>query len=172
MAQLAAQVDQFNITSTDTMNRFNTEQENKVNAENAGNMLQAEIANATLVSETQRFNANMQNQRDQFNASNAQAIQQADLTWRRNANTADTAAMNDANRLNIQNGFNLTVAEHTQLWQEFRDEGTFANNNYENDQQRKVALISSIIASEGAYSKDGVATAESLVGLLESFDLL
>jgi len=171
MASLATQIDQFNVTQTDTMARFNAEQANKVNAENAGNQLQAEIANASLISETERFNANMQNSRDQWNASNAQTIQQGDLTWRRNANTADTAALNDANRLNISNSFNLDIAQHTQLWQEFRDEGTHANNNFENDQQRKVQLITSVISNEGAYASGGVATASSLLKVIESFDL-
>ena len=172
MATLGAQIDQYNATSIDSMSKFNIEQQNKVNAENAGNQLKADMANASLASETEQFNLNMANQRDQWNASNRQTIQQSDLTWRRNANTADTAAINDANRQNVQNAFNMSLQQQNQLWLELRDEATFANNNYENNQQRIVQLTTAAMAADTAYAAAGTTPAQSLAQTLESIGLI
>lgn len=172
MATLGAQIDQYNATAVDSMSKFNIEQQNKVNAENAGNQLKADMANASLASETEQFNLNMANQRDQWNASNRQTIQQSDLTWRRNANTADTAAINDANRQNVQNAFNMSLQQQNQLWLELRDEATFANNNYENTQQRIVQLTTAAMAADTAYAAAGTAPAQSLAATLSSIGLI
>jgi len=172
MATLGAQIDQYNATAIDSMSKFNIEQENKVNAENAGNQLKADMANASLASETEQFNLNMANQRDQWNASNRQTIQQSDLTWRRNANTADTAAINDANRQNVQNAFNMSLQQQNQLWLELRDEATFANNNYENNQQRIVQLTTAAMAADTAYAAAGTTPAQSLAETLSSIGLI
>lgn len=172
MATLGAQIDQYNATAIDSMSKFNIEQQNKVNAENAGNQLKADMANASLASETEQFNLNMANQRDQWNASNRQTIQQSDLTWRRNANTADTAAINDANRQNVQNAFNMSLQQQNQLWLELKDEATFANNNYENNQQRIVQLTTAAMAADTAYAAAGTAPAQSLAQTLESIGLI
>lgn len=172
MATLGAQIDQYNATAIDSMSKFNIEQENKVNAENAGNQLKADMANASLASETEQFNLNMANQRDQWNASNRQTIQQSDLTWRRNANTADTAAINDANRQNVQNAFNMSLQQQNQLWLELKDEATFANNNYENNQQRIVQLTTAAMAADTAYAAAGTTPAQSLAETLSSIGLI
>ena len=171
MATLGAQIDQYNATAISSMAKFNVEQENKINAENAGNQLQASIANATLASDTEQFNLNMANQREQWNASNAQTIQQGDLTWRRNANTADTAAINDANRQNVANAFAMSQQKQAQVWQELKDEATYANNNFENDQNRKVQIVTASMAADTSYAASGVTPAMSLVETLNAVGL-
>ena len=171
MATLGTQIDQYNATATSSMAKFNVEQENKINAENAGNQLQAEIANATLASDTEQFNLNMANQREQWNASNAQTIQQGDLTWRRNANTADTAAINDANRQNVANAFAMNQQIQAQLWQELKDEATFANNNFENNQSRIVQIVTASMAADTSYAASGTSPAMSLVETLNAVGL-
>ena len=171
MATLGAQIDQYNATAISSMAKFNVEQVNKINAENAGNQLQASIANATLASDTEQFNLNMANQREQWNASNAQTIQQGDLTWRRNANTADTAAINDANRQNVANAFAMSQQKQAQVWQELKDEATYANNNFENDQNRKVQIVTASMAADTSYAASGVTPAMSLVETLDAVGL-
>ena len=171
MATLGAQIDQYNATAISSMAKFNVEQENKINAENAGNQLQASIANATLASDTEQFNLNMANQREQWNASNAQTIQQGDLTWRRNANTADTAAINDANRQNVANAFAMSQQKQAQVWRELQDETMFANNNYENNQNRIIQIATATMAADTSYAAIGVTPAMSLVQTLDAVGL-
>lgn len=171
MATLGAQIDQYNATAVSSMAKFNVEQENKINAENAGNQLQADIANATLASDTEQFNLNMANQREQWNASNAQTIQQGDLTWRRNANTADTAAINDANRQNVANAFAIDQQEQAQLWRELQDEAMYANNNYENNQNRIIQIATASMAADTSYAASGVTPAMSLTETLSAVGL-
>jgi hypothetical protein len=171
MATLGAQIDQYNATAVSSMAKFNVEQENKINAENAGNTLKASIANATLASDTEQFNLNMANQRDQWNASNAQTIQQGDLTWRRNANTADTAAINDANRQNVANAFAMSQQKQAQVWQELKDEATYANNNYENNQNRIIQIVTASMAADTSYAASGKSPAMSLTETLAAVGL-
>jgi len=168
MATLGAQIDQYNATAASSMAKFNVEQENKINAENAGNTLKASIANATLASDTEQFNLNMANQRDQWNAANAQTIQQGDLTWRRNGNTADTAAINDANRQNVANAFAMSQQKQSEVWQDLRDEASYANNNFENNQNRVVQIVTASMAADTSYAASGVTPAMSLVQTLEA----
>ena len=49
-------------------------------------------------------------QREEFNTKNETAVSQSNVAWRRQANTADTAAQNAVNQQNAQNAFGLTAS--------------------------------------------------------------
>ena len=78
----------------------------------------------------------MQNAREQFNTKNAVEIAQSNATWRRNVNTANTAAINAANQINAANYLNISNTALNNIWQQFRDEADYAYTSSENSQDR------------------------------------
>lgn len=159
MAQLEASINQFNAQSENAMKQFNITEQNRLAALNAGNDLQAEQFNAQQLFEAQRFHEQQMLAREQWNATNAQAIEQSNITWRRNANTAETAAFNAANQQNVQNAYNLTALEQTQLWQQLRDQATYLRQAYESEQQRKTALYQTVLGNEKSMTSTSGTTA-------------
>ena len=136
-----------------------------------GNQLQASIANATLASDTEQFNLNMANQREQWNASNAQTIQQGDLTWRRNANTADTAAINDANRQNVANAFAMSQQKQAQVWQELKMKPLMQTITLKMIKIERFKFVTASMAADTSYAASGVTPAMSLVETLDAVGL-
>lgn len=165
MSSLQANVDQFNAQAENAMKQFNVAEKNKVAALQAGNELQARQFEEQQRSDTFKFIEQQNFARSSWNAANAQAVEQSNVTWRRNTNTAATAAQNAANQLNVQNAYNMSALQQTQLWQQLRDEATYVRSAYENEEQRKTALIQTAIGQEsvmkndtrGAQSRDQVA---------------
>ena len=80
---------------------FNIAEENRVAAINAGNAIDAAKFNNQIDMQVKTFNEQADLQREQWNAANAQAVEQSNIQWRRQANTIDTAATNAANQENL-----------------------------------------------------------------------
>ena len=153
MANLSATVKQQNAAQINAMRQFNATEVNRQAAIKAGNELEAEKATAQLRADVEKFNEQVDLQRDQWNAANAQAVEQSNIAWRRQANTINTAAQNAANQQHAQNVFNLNNAELAQLWQQLRDESSYVNSSYENEQNRKAQLYATAIGNEANASK-------------------
>ena len=153
MANLSVQVDQYNASASAARDQFNATEKNRMEAINAGNDLQAQQFSEQLNADVQKFNEQQDFQRDQWNASNAQAVEQSNVQWRRQANLANTAAQNTANQQNAQIAYNLTSQEQTQLWQQLRDEAAYIRQNFENEQQRKAQLLGTAIGNEKLAGK-------------------
>lgn len=154
MASLKSSTDQFNAQSDNAMKQFNITEQNKISALNAGNELQARQFEEQQRVDTLKFIEQQNYARESWNAANAQAVEQSNVTWRRNANTAATAAYNAANQLNVQNAYNMTALQQTQLWQQLRDEATYVRTAWENLEQRKTALIQTAIGQESVMKND------------------
>ena len=148
MASLGVQIEQYNVSAMAARNQFNAAEANRQEAIKAGNTLQAATISAQMQADIAKFNEQQDLARDQWNAANAQAVEQSNIQWRRQANTANTAAQNAANQQNAQIAFNLTSQEQTQLWQLLRDEAAYARQAYENDEQRKAQLYATAISNE------------------------
>jgi len=119
MATMKTQVDQFNATQQNAMAEFNAGEENAVN----------------------KFNSELTNQRDQFNASNALVIAQANAVWRQNLATLDTAAQNDANKLDAASMNNLTEKSIDDIWQRERDAMAWAVATSESASERHLQIL-------------------------------
>jgi hypothetical protein len=158
MASMKNNINQFNATQDNAMKQFNTAEINKMNAIDAGNKLQADQFNANLQQDAQKFYESNILQRETFNATNAQAVQQSDIAWRRNTNTAATAAFNSANQQNVQNEYNLTALDQAQVWLQIRDNMAYIRQNYENEQQRIAQLYATAIGNEAAMGAKSNAT--------------
>jgi len=155
MSNLGVQIEQYNSSAAAARSQFNATEKNRMAAIDAGNELQAQQFNNQLAVDVQKFNEQSDFQRDQWNAANAQAVEQSNIQWRRQANLANTAAENAANQQNVQIAYNMTSQEQTQLWQQLRDEAAYIRQNYENEQQRKAQMIATAIGNESVFKKAG-----------------
>ena len=158
MASLSANINQFNVSQSNSMAQFNTAEQNKIAAQNAGNKLAADQYNSQITADVAKFNAQADAQAEQWNAANAQAIQQADLAWRRNTNTAETAAQNAANQQQAGFEFQMDVTEQTQMWQNLRDE---ADRNFRSDMaqdDRLITVIQSALSNEAFMTDKNMAS--------------
>lgn len=168
MASLGSQIDQYNASAIDAMGKFNASEANRMEALNTGNEQQMEMLNAQMATDANKFNATNELQRDQWNAANAQAIEQANMAWRRSSNTAETAAANAANQQNVQNSYNLSSLELGQMWQQNRDEATYMRTAYEAQEQRVAQLYATVIGNENATSKDAKTSTANLLTTVNS----
>tara|TARA_R110000822_G_scaffold253709_1_gene380135 strand:- start:1946 stop:5179 length:3234 start_codon:yes stop_codon:yes gene_type:complete len=155
MAGLNVQVEQYNSSAAAAQSQFNASEANKMASIQAGNDLQAAQFNTQMSIDVDKFNEQADFQRDQWNASNAQAVEQSNVQWRRQANLQNTAAQNAANQQNAQIAYNMSSQEQTQLWQQLRDETAYIRQNYENEQQRKAQMIATAIGNESVFKKVG-----------------
>jgi len=152
MANLANQVNLQNAAMTNQMEQFNAQQFNVAALQEAGMEAEAERFNTQLDTQVQQFNAQIDFQRDQWNAANAQAIEQSNVNWRRQANTADTAAANAINQQNAMNSFNLESSALSMLWQQLRDEAAFDQQSYIAYQTNATNLYATALSHENPSS--------------------
>ena len=159
---------QFNTSALNAMESFNVTEANRMEAIEAGNTLQADSLTAQLEADISKFNASIDNQRDTWNAANAQAVEQSNVQWRRQANTIDTAAANAANQQNVQNAYNISALDQTQMWQQLRDEAAYIRQAYENNEQREAQLLATAIGNESAAGEDASTSTLSLINLMKN----
>ena len=163
MANLSTNVKIQNAQQLNAMEQFNATQANMEAAQEANNAVQVASLNAQLETQINEFNAQREFQVDQWNAANAQAIEQSNIVWRRNANTADTAAENAINQQNALNAFNLEKSALDAIWQQMRDDATFDHQNWTNYQTQVTNLYATALSHEGYASRNNWSTAETLV---------
>jgi hypothetical protein len=160
---------QFNASATNAMESFNVTETNRAKAISEDNALKAELLNAQLDLDVNKFNASIESQRDQWNAANTQAVEQANVNWRRQSNTIDTAAANAANQQNVQNAFGISSMEQAQLWQQLRDEASYVRQSYEAEETRKADLYRTAIGNEaGASGEKGSSSSSFLINLIDN----
>ena len=117
--------------------------------------------------DVKKFNEQADLQRDQWSAANAQAVEQSNVQWRRQANTAESAATNEANRQNVQNAFGITTGEQAQLWQQERDEASYIRAAYESNAGRKATMLAAAISNEAANYKGRGNTNQGLFNMVD-----
>jgi hypothetical protein len=162
MANLAAQMSQFNANQQNATAQFNVTQANAAAARNAQRTADVNRLNAQLQTQIEQFNANQDFARNQWNAQNAAAVEASNVQWRRQANTANTAAQNAVNLQNAQNAFNLTSQAQAFLWQELRDQADYDFRSTENEKERIAAIVNTALASD----PDSYRNATSLKNLI------
>jgi hypothetical protein len=94
----------------------------------------------------------MRDNREKFNANMQYAIDQSNVQWRRQVNTADTALQNETNRINAQNAFNASQNSLNNLWQKYRDNAAWNFQKTESYMQRQHEV--GIMAMEFANTKE------------------
>ena len=162
MANMAATMNQFNTNQINAMTQFNIAEENKIEAQNVANANQTAQFNAQLKTTVDQFNVQNDMAVDQWNKANAQAVEQSNITWRRQANTADTAAQNAINQQNALNAFNLEKGALDALWQEVRDQASYDQQNWANYQAQVTNLYATAMSHEGYAAKNNWQQVETL----------
>ena len=162
MANLTNTVAQSNAQRNDAMSQFNATNANRISEVNAGNTLEADRLEEQLNSQIAQYNANLAFQRDQFNTSNALAVEQSNVQWRRQTNTANTAGQNAVNQANAMNAFNLSNQGLSFLWQEMRDAAKWEYEAVENDEERKATLAVAALGNEAASDAGKVSMLKTL----------
>ena len=104
--------------------------------------------NVDQANSMQKYNEKLTNERDKFNSNMRIQIDQSNALWRRQTNTANTAEQNNANRINAAAILGLTTASQNNLWQQYRDEASFAFTAAENNIQRNQQLALTAISNQ------------------------
>ena len=118
-ANLSSQVSQFNATQSNAMEQFQIEQDSAI----------------------EQFNAQIANQRDQFNAQNQLVVAQSNAQWRRDIATLDTAALNEANKMNAESVLDISEQAYANLWQAYEDQMEYAWTTAEKELDRINDLV-------------------------------
>lgn len=129
--------EQFNAKSQNQIDTFFAQLESSVEISNANRNSATAQFNVSQSNAMKQFTASMNDERDKFNSNMALQVEQSNAQWRRDVNTANTAAENEANRINAQNLYNLTNASQAALWQAYRDDVSWALQYAENKEQRQ-----------------------------------
>lgn len=152
------QTDQFFANLSSTVKMFNSEQNNKI-----------EMLNAGEKNALSKFNSELINMRDQFNATNSLVVEQANTQWFQTVATTDTAALNEANRLDAAAANNMTNLAFNALMQETRDLMSFAWQTANNDADRATQLSIAKISSDDAKASAAAQKSVGLWGAIGSF---
>lgn len=127
---------QFNAANQQQHDQFFTNLASTISTQNAQMQTSMAQFNAQQADALAQFNSQLATTRDQFNISNQLVIDQSNTAWRRAINTADTAAVNAANAANVENLYNLSSSALANIWQQFRDEASWAFMISENNKNR------------------------------------
>ncbi len=145
---LQAQIQTQNAQRIDAMNQFSVSESNRIAAQNAGNETQVAQANAQREAAINQFNTQIADARERFNVQNQRVIDQSNVAWRRQINTANTAAVNAANQTDAANLLGLSNFAMSALWQQWRDEASWANTSSENIENRNHNITMAAIERE------------------------
>jgi len=152
MTNLSSTINIQNSARNDAMTQFNITEANRVAALNQGNDLEAQRLQETLNSQIGQFNEQLEYNRNQFNVQNSLAVEQSNVAWRRNLNTANTAGENAVNQANAMNSFNLSNQGLSFMWQEMRDSAKWEYDAGQNANEQKTRLTIAALQSEAAES--------------------
>lgn len=143
---------QFNAKTQNEVDMFFAELGTQVATANANRAAASEQFNVNQKNAMSQFVENLNNARDQFNSTMKFQIDASNAEWRRAINTQNTAATNEANRMNAQNAFAKSQTAMSNLWQEYRDELAWANTSAENAAARSHEIT--LYALQQAYTLD------------------
>ena len=166
---LSTSVSTANANRADAMNQFSVSEQNKIEAQNANNATAVSQANAQTEASINQFNANLQNDRDKFNVQNQQIIDQSNANWRRQINTANTAAVNPANPTNAANLLNISNFAMCSLWQQWRDEATWTNEAAQNAMNRAHNLAVAALERQTSFDIADKQSLDNLYSILGQF---
>ena len=143
---------EFNAKSDTQVQEFFAELGSQVETANANRTVATSQFNTNEANAMAQYNSSMRDAREKFNANMGFAIDQSNVQWRRQINTADTAIQNETNRINVQNQLNVTQTALNTLWQKYRDNASWNFTKSESALQRQHEI--GIMAMEFANSKE------------------
>lgn len=127
---------QFNAESQAQVDQFYDELAVQTANSNANRTAAMAQFNVDQVNSIRTFNASLTDARERFNAEMSLQVEQSNAQWRRDIATADTAAVNEAQRQNAMNTLNISQNALNALWQKERDEAAWLYQSAENATDR------------------------------------
>ena len=131
---------QFNATSQNQVDQFYEQITADISKYNANLSAAMGQFNAGQDNAMAQYNATMANQREQFNSAAALQIEQANVNYRRELNTLNTAGANLEAQQLAENYFNMSQQAMANVWQDYRDTMNYAYNQAQNDKDRTFNL--------------------------------
>tara|TARA_R100001082_G_scaffold32797_2_gene16955 strand:- start:9097 stop:11202 length:2106 start_codon:yes stop_codon:yes gene_type:complete len=144
---------QFNATSENQVNQFYDSMNAQISQFNVSQNNALEQFNVSQTNSIRQFNAQQKNAVAQFNASNGLVVSQANAQWRQQIATVDTATQNQVNQFNAANALNVTMQEYENVWQEYRDQMSYAWETSNNEADRMNSLALQIMTNDAAIEK-------------------
>ena len=166
---LSTQVKTNNAQRADSMNTFENAEKNKVAAINANNTTEVNRANAEREAAINQFNASLKDNREKFNVENQRVIDQSNTQWRRQINTANTAAINAANQTNAQNLLNMSNFAVSSMWQQWRDEAAWTNEAAQNGLNRAHNIAMAALERQTEFDLLDKANGDKIFDLIGKF---
>jgi hypothetical protein len=142
--------EQFNATSMNQVNQFYETLGATVLKQNADRKAAQDQFNVDQYNAQVRYNQKLSDARDKFNSEMRMQIDQSNIAWRRNINTMNNAEQNNANKVNAAAILGLTTASQNNMWQQYRDEASWAWTTSENVDQRNFNLAMTILGQQFA----------------------
>ena len=164
-----SQIQTQNAQRTDAMNQYATAEQNKIAAQNAQNELAVNEADSQREAAINQFNSQLEDQRQRFNVENQRVIDQSNVTWRRQINTANTSAVNAANQTNAENLLNLSNYALSALWQQWRDEASWVNTSSQNEDNRNHNLAMAALERSTAVDLQNKASKDAMYQMIGKF---
>lgn len=127
---------QFNAKTQQQVDEFFAELGVQVDNANANRVAAMEQFNVDQTNSVLQFNASLEDARERFNVTMQTQIEQSNAAWRRQIATADTAALNEAQRQNALNTLEVSQSALSALWQRYRDESAWVMQSTENAASR------------------------------------
>ena len=159
----------FNATSQNQTEQFFSNLQQAVNLNNSNQRTAISQFNSNQANALAQFNVNTARAKDEFYARNQLAIAQANAVYRRQTNTANTAAINAANQFNATAVLNRSNTSLNNLVQLARDEADYIFNSGQNDLTRLINLaIATLSAEAQARGKEGGSFLGAAGGILGS----
>ena len=153
MANLAQQVELNNTAQLNAIAQFNATAQNQADQQIRGLTVDENKFNAQMATQISQYNTQLAYDRAKWNATNAQAVEQSNIAWRRQANTINTAAQNQINMQNAQNLFGMSQQAQAFLWQELRDRAAYEFQAGEKFEDRKTHLIAQSLGNEATSTQ-------------------
>ena len=163
---LTAQVDQFNATQENATSQFNVSQQNAAEARDAQREAELNKFNSQLKAQIAQHNSNQDFAQNQFNAQNAAFVENANINYMRQTNTANTAAQNAVNFQNAMNAFNMSQTSMAFMVQELRDKTDYAFRASENEKNRIAQLVNTALASDPDKYGSSTMNIQNLIKLI------
>ncbi len=143
---------QFNAKSQAQSDQFFAELDVQVQNANASRLAAMRQFNTDQANASDRYFAKINDARERFNVQNDAIIQQSNANWRREINTANTTAQNEANRINATNLLQIQNNALNRIWQRYRDEASWAVQANENAASRAHAIA--ILAQQQSFNTE------------------
>jgi hypothetical protein len=164
MENLSSTINTQNAARNDSMSQYNTTETTRIAALNQNNSLEAERLQNTLNTQIEQFNEQLDYNRNNFNTNNSNLIEQSNVAWRRQMNTANTAGQNAVNQANAMNSFNMSNQGLSFLWQEMRDSAKWEYEAAQNAQERQTNLAIAALGNEAVSDASRASTLSTLGG--------